>query len=64
MMSTDVCQDKSEKSEDISWDVVITDTEEQIQQARDRVKKLLASLRSFKRKRANGALFPRAASRN
>jgi len=57
-MSRDVCQEKNERSGDISWDVLIADTEEQIRQEKDRIKQLSASLRSFKRKRDKGYIFP------
>jgi hypothetical protein len=63
-MSRDVCQVKNERSKDISWDVLIEDTEGQIQQAKDRIKRLSASLRSFKRKKQVGEPFPKAATQN
>lgn len=63
-MSRDVCQEKSEGSEDISWDVLIADTEEQIRREKDKIKQLSASLHSFKRKKDSGVLLPRAAMRN
>jgi hypothetical protein len=63
-MSRDVCQEKSEESEDISWDVLIADTEEQIRREKDKIKQLAASLRSFKRKKDIGVSLPRAAMRN